>query len=783
MSGSRPTRFNDTLFGTANNDTVDLLSGNDLYYGLDGDDSVLGNNGLNTVFGGDGADTIVGIERGILDGGAGNDVLIGSGIFFNTPLAGGAGDDRYIMSGSALYLSINDSSGSDTLSYAEIQQTEVLVPYLSGVAGIEAFDLSGSVDISLLDATSIIIRQLSSYPWGVDILHLDAASVRRVSDTDVVTVFGGGADRLVLDDLPSWTRGEASGGFVTFTTAIGGNATVIAAESLVPITSGPTAGNDTLFGSEDDDVVNLLAGNDFYRDFSGRDSVLGSNGNDSIWGGADEDTLDGGEGNDQIIGQGGDSLFGGSGDDFLLSGAVYGSDGGVYRMSGGAGNDYIYSEGLGDTLDGGIGDDIIIGVGRYFSYGAGPDSILGGGGNDNISGGGGSTMVGGEGDDSLYSDDGFNVGAVFDGGAGNDRLVGDDNGNNTVDGGAGNDTLAGNIYDDLIDGGQGTDRVSYENIFGNWRHVVLNLALPTEAVTVDLVAMRAWGDAGNDTIIGIENVVTGSGSDRLRGDELANFLSAGFGNDTIIGGGGDDTLVGGGDNDLYIISGAIGSVTIDERLFDFINPGFDTVSLAGSADQEILVNELGRIVGIEAFNLGGGGNVLHLNGASVRALSETDVLQVFGSGADRLVFDDLAIWTRDEASGEFVTFTTSVGGNATVIAAEALVPTVPEPPTEILGSVRNHVVALRLETTFYEGLTGQDSILGTTGAETIYGDGGDDTLHGNGGTDFLDGGAGNDLLMTNGLSGHLSGGAGDDVILVGDVTLTDMVALFGPQWF
>ena len=39
MSGSRPTRFNDTLSGTANNDTVDLLSGNDLYYGLDGDDS------------------------------------------------------------------------------------------------------------------------------------------------------------------------------------------------------------------------------------------------------------------------------------------------------------------------------------------------------------------------------------------------------------------------------------------------------------------------------------------------------------------------------------------------------------------------------------------------------------------------------------------------------------------------------------------------------------------------------------------------------------------------
>jgi Ca2+-binding RTX toxin-like protein len=318
----------------------------------------------------------------------------------------------------------------------------------------------------------------------------------------------------------------------------------------------------------------------------------------------------------------------------------------------------------------------------------------------------------------------------------------------------------------------------------------------------------------------------------LRGDERANFLSAGFGNDTITGGGGDDTLVGGAGNDLYIISDAIGSVTIDERPSGFVHPSSDTVSLAGSADQEILVNELGRIVGIEAFNLAGGGNVLHLDGASVRRLSDTDVVQVFGSGADRLVFDDLAIWTRDEASGGFVTFTTRVGGNATVIAAESLVPITSGPTTgneTLFGSQDNDVVNLLAGNDFYRdfsvidsalgddfslcgvgddgsvggdfslcggaligpdrgvfrmsGGAGHDSILGTTDAETIYGDGGDDTLHGNSGTDFLDGGAGNDMLMTNGLSGYLYGGAGDDMILVGGVTLTDIAALFGPQWF
>ena len=42
----------------------------------------------------------------------------------------------------------------------------------------------------------------------------------------------------------------------------------------------------------------------------------------------------------------------------------------------------------------------------------------------------------------------------------------------------------------------------------------------------------------------------------------------------------------------------------------------------------------------------------------------------------------------------------------------------------------------------------------------------------------ITGGTGNDMLVGNGLANTFVGGAGDDVILAGNVTVTDIFALF-----
>lgn len=55
----------------------------------------------------------------------------------------------------------------------------------------------------------------------------------------------------------------------------------------------------------------------------------------------------------------------------------------------------------------------------------------------------------------------------------------------------------------------------------------------------------------------IENAFSGWGNDRLIGNDAANILSGGGGNDTIDGGGGNDTLIGGAGND--ILNGGAGN--------------------------------------------------------------------------------------------------------------------------------------------------------------------------------------------------------------------------------
>ena len=75
---------------------------------------------------------------------------------------------------------------------------------------------------------------------------------------------------------------------------------------------------------------------------------------------------------------------------------------------------------------------------------------------------------------------------------------------------------------------------------------------------------------------------------------------------------------------------------------------------------------------------------------------------------------------------------------------------------------------------------GADSILGNAGDKILAGNAGGDTLIGDAGRDSLYGGSGDDLLITDGLDDYVDAGDGDNVILLGDTSLADILALFGP---
>jgi serralysin len=74
--------------------------------------------------------------------------------------------------------------------------------------------------------------------------------------------------------------------------------------------------------------------------------------------------------------------------------------------------------------------------------------------------------------------------------------------------------------------------------------------------------------------------------------------------------------------------------------------------------------------------------------------------------------------------------------------------------------------------------SGIENVEGGLRNDSILGDGGNNVLSGDGGVDTLNGGAGADTLADNIGEIQLIGAAGDDVILAGNITLTNILALF-----
>ena len=242
-----------------------------------------------------------------------------------------------------------------------------------------------------------------------------------------------------------------------------------------------TAGADVLVGTAEDDVIEAREGGDTVVALDGDDVIYGGDGADRILGGSGHDVIFGGDGDDVIFaGAGNDVVSGGKGRDTILGeegkDTLFGDDDGDI-ISGGADD---------DTIDGGTGDDVLQGD-------EGDDILFGQGGQDH--------MEGNDGDDRL------------DGGSGEDFL----------EGGAGHDTMLASVGDDddVYDGGDGVDTYDISATFAD--------------ATIDLFAGRAESDDIRiDTLIGIENVVGGSGRDIIVANHEVNFVSGGEGDDIFV---------------------------------------------------------------------------------------------------------------------------------------------------------------------------------------------------------------------------------------------------------
>lgn len=238
--------------------------------------------------------------------------------------------------------------------------------------------------------------------------------------------------------------------------------------------------------------------------------------------------LDGAGGNDALnAGAGADTLLGGEGNDALVGGA--GSD----SMAGGGGNDTYYVDDAGDVVSelGGDGVDTVYtsvdfvasdGVENMRAWNTTQGLALIGNDLNNA-------FIGGEGGDFL---DGAAGNDALNGGAGADTLIGAD----------GNDALVGGVGADSMAGGHGNDTY-YVDDAGDLVGEVDGSGVDTVYTSVDFMAgagienLRAWNPLGGLA---------------LTGNDLANAMIGGAGDDTLEGGAGNDQLNGGLGDDTYI---------------------------------------------------------------------------------------------------------------------------------------------------------------------------------------------------------------------------------------
>jgi len=334
-----------------------------------------------------------------------------------------------------------------------------------------------------------------------------------------------------------------------------------------------------------------------------------------------------------------------------------------------------------------------------------------------------------------------------------DWLEGTD-GADTLNGRGGNDTLEGGGGNDLIQGGLGDDFVSYAE-----------LTAASQAVSVNLATGRAIGAAGQDTLSGIEHVLTGAGNDSLTGDGLANRLSSGAGNDRLIGGHGNDTLDGGagadtmwggsgddvfsvGDGDIFAEAQGQGT--------DLILLRRGAISLAGQHIENVTGDIAGQAFSITGNSLAnmltGGALADTLDGGAgddtLAGAAGSDYL-IGGSGNDRLDGGDAAdtMWggIGDDIFivGEGDLFIERYSqGTDLILLRRAAISLAGQHIENVTGDIAGQAFSIT-------GNSLANMLTGGTLADTLNGGAGDDTLVGGAGNDSLIGGSGNDNFIFN----------------------------------
>ena len=635
--GGTPTVANTALiqaFGLGGNDAMTVNETNGAMpranlFGGAGNDVLTGASGADQLFGQDGNDTLLG--RGgtdLLFGGEGNDTLTGGDA--DDQMFGQGGDDRMIWNPGDDSDLMEGGAGTDT---AEV----------NGGNGAEQFTLTAN-------GTRVRFDRVNPAPFSIDI---------------------GTTEKLVLNMNGGDDSFDATGNLA----------------ALISVTVDGGTGNDTIRGSNGNDVLLGGDGNDFIDGQQGADVALLGAGDDVFqW--------DPGDGSDVIEGQDGNDtmLFNGSAanERFEIS-----ANGGRARFTRDIANitmdlndvERIDVVALGGadvlTVNDLTSTDVdVVNVDLAESTAAADTVILQGRAS---------------GTQFQFTSDGADLVAT---GLGATVMV-----SNAADG----DQVLGSGVAGVTDrfeilGGAGADSL---RVTANGLDVLINGLAATVGVrgaeAGDSVIVN--GGAGDDTLDALGNLAPltkltfdgGAGNDRLLGGNGNDLLLGGDGNDFIDGNQGTDTALMGAGNDVFQWDPGDGSDIVEGQA------GNDTLLFNGSNIAETF--ELSANGGRARFTRNVANITMDLNDVERVELNALD-------GADTVIVNDM---TGTDITGVLVNLG---AGDDTLDASRA---------------------SSRLQLTLF-GDAGNDRIIGGAGA---------DFINGGLGTDTVSMGAGNDRFQWN----------------------------------
>jgi Ca2+-binding RTX toxin-like protein len=752
-----------------------------------------------SVYGGDGDDSIdasTRIRGTLIDGGAGNDSLVGGER--NDELVGGGGNDT--IRGAAGDDTMRGDAGTDTVEeFGDVDFT-LSDTSLTGLGNdvlqaIEVAALTGGNSANRIDAAAFTGSTALLGADGNDTLlgGSGADSINGGKGDDCLvgnggndtldgasgsaTLAGGSGDDLFLIRSGVTSLADSDGidrvDFPLVAAAVTVDLRLSAGDTPQPIASGSTLTINGIIeaaiGTDFDDSITGNAAHNLLVGGAGNDTLEGDAGNDLLFG---DNPLTVDRGNDVLRGQAGnDTLDGGPGDD-LLDG---GDDGDLYFLVPGS-RDSIKDSGgldqldfsaatLGITIDLALASNeiqVVDSAGNEVALDGQIENVLGSGFADTIAGNAAANALAGI--------------------AGDDVLTGRD-GDDSLSGGAGNDVLQGDAGTDRL-----VEAADVDLTLSNLSLVGLGSDMLTSIEQAELIGGAAATRFDAVSFTGPTTLRGGGGNDSLVGGTNHDCIEGGQGDDVLTGGAGNDSLDGGAADRDQVLESADADWTITDS------------TITGQGTDAIFSIEFVRITAGASHNIidatGYGGETLLSGDAgndTIRGGRGPDSLDG-GPGDDRLtgaagndLFDggfdmdqlvesadaDLTIAGDAALGGTLVA--SAVLGSDTFVAIESAV---------LSGGPSSNRIDARglLLPTTLDGGDGDDVLIGGSHNDDLRGGGGQDSLTAAAGMNAADGGDGVDRLVETAPAGGFGFLLSDAMFTgVGTVTLVgiESAALFG----